>query len=267
MKKLVTMTMIVCFCSIISASLASAETAKEQTRQSSQTDFSLYLDNIEMVSVPGGCFQMGSNADPGRSDEKPVHEVCVSDYQIGKYEVTQGLWQAVMKNNPSHFQKGPDHPVEMVTWQDTQTFLKKLNAMTGKNFRLPTEAEWEYACFSGGKDEKFCGGNDADELAWYNYEGGKTTKKVGTKKPNGLGIYDMDGNVEEWVQDWYGKDYYASSPKHNPTGPAVEPEKNYGHVIRGGGWESGQADLGAERDSGRSGKKTDHHGFRLAHPQ
>ena len=113
MKKLVTITMIIFFCVILGAAQAPAVTAKKEIKQVSQSDFSHYLDNIEMVAVPGGCFQMGS--DTGSSDEKPVHEVCVSNYQIGKYEVTQGLWQAVMKNNPSHFQKGPDHPVEKHT--------------------------------------------------------------------------------------------------------------------------------------------------------
>ena len=203
----------------------------------------------------------------GSPDEKPVHEVCLDNYKIGKYEVTQALWQAVMGTNPSHFQESPSHPVEMVTWEDTQEFIDKLNTITGKKYRLPTEAEWEYACLSGGKDEKFCGSNVAPEVAWHDDQGGKTTKAVGTKQPNSLGIYDMSGNVEEWASDWYDPNYYASSPVENPTGPVLAPEHGQGHVIRGGEWHCGETVLRARNrhTGGKNDRPDKDRGFRLAH--
>ncbi|MDP2279759.1 MAG: SUMF1/EgtB/PvdO family nonheme iron enzyme, partial [Nitrospirota bacterium] len=184
---------------------------------------------MEIVFVKGGCFQMGDTFGDGESDEKPVHEVCVDDYYIGKYEVTQGQWKAIMGNNPSHFKDcGDNCPVEQVSWNDVQEFIQKLNEKNnppsppftkgGKGgFRLPTEAEWEYAARSGGKSERYSGGNDIDSVAWYNKNSGGKTHPVGTKQPNGLGIYDMSGNVWEWVNDWYDEFYYKNSPKNNPT--------------------------------------------------
>lgn len=215
----------------------------------------------QMVNVKGGCFQMGSN--DGESNEKPVHEVCVSDFAIGKYEVTQGQWQAVMGSNPSKFSScGPDCPVEHVRWNDVQEFIEKLNGLTGKNYRLPTEAEWEYACRSGGKKEKYSGTNDDSSLtdyAWYNKNSNDKTYKVGTKKPNGLGIYDMSGNVWEWVEDTYSSTAYSSHSRNNPinTGGADR-------VIRGGSCDDGPRYVRAAIRVGLSPVVHDNVGFRLA---
>lgn len=190
--------------------------------------------NIEMVPVKGGCYKMGSN--DGVRNEKPVHEVCVNDFSIGKYEVTQAQWETVMGSNPSRFKNcGPECPVEYVSWNDVQGFIKKLNAQTGRQYRLPTEAEWEYAARAGASEYKWAGVNDEERLprfAWYEANSGEITHKAGLKKPNGLGIYDMSGNVWEWCQDWYEEGYYEESPKNNPTGP----EKGEFRVLRGGSW-------------------------------
>ncbi len=151
-------------------------------------------------------------------DEKPIHSVTLSNYMIGETEVTQELWQAVMGNNPSD-RKGADRPVECVSWNDCQTFITILNQLTGKKFRLPTEAEWEYAA-RGGKQSKgyqYSGSNNLIDVAWYLDNSNSTTQSVKTKQPNELGIYDMSGNVYEWCQDWYGS--YNSSTQTNPTGP------------------------------------------------
>ena len=174
-----------------------------------------------------GC---GSWAGECFSNEKPVHEVCLDGFWMGKYEVAQGQWEKVMGGNPSHFKKGKKYPVEQVSWNDCQTFMDRLNGKNGGQykFRLPTEAEWEYACRSGGKSEKYAGGNDVGRVAWYSKNSGSKTHGVGTKSPNGLGIYDMSGNVWEWCGDWFGK--YSSSSKKNPTGIAGGSSR----VIRGG---------------------------------
>jgi sulfatase modifying factor 1 len=191
---------------------------------------------IELILVKGGCYQMGDTFGDGDSDEKPVHEVCVDDFYIGKFEVTQGQWKAIMGNNPSHFSScGDNCPVEQVSYNDIQEFINKLNQRSGGGkYRLPTEAEWEYAARSGGKSEKYSGGNDVDSVAWYSSNSGSKTHPVGQKKPNGLGIYDMSGNVWEWVQDWYDGNYYKNSPRNNPTGP----NSGFRRVSRGGSWGS-----------------------------
>ena len=192
---------------------------------------------IQMIFVKGGCYQMGDTFGDGDKDEKPVHNVCVSDFYIGKYEVTQGQWQKVMGSNPSRFSScGDNCPVEQVSWNDIQGFIRKLNATTGKNYRLPTEAEWEYAARSGGKKEKYSGTDDSlDDYAWYSSNSGNKTHSVGQKKPNGLGIYDMTGNVWEWCSDSYGEKYYGESPRDNPQGPSSSSYR----VLRGGGWSNG----------------------------
>ncbi len=185
-----------------------------------------------MVFVPGGSFQMGS--DDGEDDEKPVHTVQLDDFYIGKYEVTQKQWREVMGENPSSFQGCDDCPVEQVSWNDVQEFIQKLNAQTGQNYRLPTEAEWEYAARGGQKSQgyQYAGSNNIDEVAWYDGNSGRKTHPVGQKRPNELGLYDMSGNVREWCSDWYGSDYYASSPEFNPRGPASGSSR----VVRGGSW-------------------------------
>ena len=192
--------------------------------------------NIEMVKVEAGSFDMGATPEMENpdTDEMTVHRVTLTnDYYIGKYEVTQALWQAVMGSNPSSF-KGYDLPVEEVSWNDCQDFISKLNAMTGKRFRLPTEAEWEYAARGGKKSRgyRYSGSNTLGDVAWYGDNSGSKTHAVGTKQPNELGIYDMSGNVLEWCQDRYGS--YSSSPQTNPTG-AVGGSRR---VFRGGSWNS-----------------------------
>ncbi len=189
---------------------------------------------FEMIAVKGGTFTMGGTSEQGSyagSNEFPTHSVTLSDYYIGKFEVTQELWVAVMGSNPSYF-NGSNLPVEQVSWNDCQEFVTKLNGLTGKNFRLPTEAEWEYAArggnISGGY--KYSGSNNINDVAWYSDNGGSKTHAVGTKSPNELGIYDMSGNVWEWCQDWYGS--YSSGSQTNPQGPSSGSYR----VGRGGSW-------------------------------
>jgi formylglycine-generating enzyme required for sulfatase activity len=198
-----------------------------------------YKDSVtgmEFVFVKGGCYQMGDTFGDGSPNEKPVHEVCVDDFFIGKYEVTQGQWREIMGKNPSRSKDcGDNCPVERLSWNDLQEFIKKLNQKTGKKYRLPTEAEWEYAARSGGKREKYSGGDDVDAVAWYSSNSGNKIHPVGTKSPNGLEIYDMSGNVWEWVTDWYAPEYYNNSPRNNPEGP----DSGSSRVLRGGSWSYG----------------------------
>ena len=188
-----------------------------------------------MVSVKGGTFQMGADDSEADSDEKPVHEVTLSDYAIGQTEVTQELWQAVMGSNPSNFQGGEGLPVEQVSLDDCQTFITKLNELTGKHFRLPTEAEWEYAARGGSKSKgyKYSGSDNIGDVAWYDGNSDSQTHAVASKTANELGIYDMSGNVWEWCQDWYDANYYSASPVSDPTGPASGLRR----VIRGSSWD------------------------------
>ena len=190
--------------------------------------------SFQMVEVRGGTFTMGATSEQASDDEKPAHSVTLSSYYIGKTEVTQELWQAVMGNNPSYlYFKGNRKPVECVSWNDCQTFISKLNSLTGKNFRLPTEAEWEFAARGGIKSKgyKYSGSNTPADVAWCGDNPGGTTHEVGTKIPNELGLYDMSGNVYEWCNDyWYGN--YSSSPSNNPTGPSSGSHR----VNRGGSW-------------------------------
>ena len=189
---------------------------------------------FEMVEVRGGTFRMGATSEQGCDAydwEKPVHSVTLSGYYIGKTEVTQALWKAVMGSNPSYF-KGDDLPVENVSWDDYQVFVRKLNSLTGQNFRLPTEAEWEFACRGGNNSlgYKYSGSDNIDNVAWYDGNSGDKTHPVATKSANELGIYDMSGNVWEWCCDWYGD--YTSGALTNPKGP----ESGSGRVSRGGSW-------------------------------
>ena len=196
---------------------------------SSGTTSGLNSDN--MIYVEGGTFNMGSN--DGGEDEKPVHEVTVNSFYISKYEVTQKEWISIMGNNPSNF-KGDSLPVENVSWDKVQEFIKKFNQKTGKNYRLPTEAEWEYAARGGKKSKgyKYSGSNNINDVAWHSSNSSSKTHEVGTKQPNELGIYDMSGNVWEWCSDWYGENYYGSSPSNNPKGPNSGDYR----VLRGGSW-------------------------------
>ena len=189
---------------------------------------------IEMVKVEAGTFMMGATSEMKNpdSDEKPVHQVILSnDYYMGKYEVTQALWQTVMGSNPSYF-KGDNLPVEQVSWNDCQEFISKLNGITGRKFRLPTEAEWEYAA-RGGKQSngyRYSGSNHISDVAWYDRNSERKTYPVGTKQVNELGLYDMSGNVCEWCQDWYGS--YSNSSQTNPAGVFSGSRR----VGRGGCW-------------------------------
>lgn len=221
--------------------------------------------NIEMVFVKGGCYQMGNTFDEGTIGERPVHEVCIDDFYIGKYEVTQAQYQAVMGSNPSFFKEcGGSCPVTEVSWDDAQAFIGKLSQMSGKAYRLPTEAEWEYAARSGGKKEKWAGTSDKSRLgdyAWIWDNSGQKAHVVGVKLPNGLGIHDMSGNVWEWVQDRLG--WYQESPRDNPQGPMTGTER----VFRGGNYYYGAGDARASaRRHDAPGERSRYLGFRLALP-
>ena len=222
-----------------SSTKSAGSPAKQSTKpyQSSQRQIPQVIQNLiaNMVYVEGGTFTMGATSEQGSdayNDENPTHQVTLSSFSIGKYEVTQAEWQAVMGNNPSHFTGDSRRPVESVNWNDCQEFVRKLNAMTGKRFRLPTEAEWEFAARGGNRScgYKYAGSNTLGNVAWYDNNSYSKTHPVGTKSPNELGLYDMSGNVREWCQDWYGS--YSSNPQYNPIGPASGSYR----VFRGGSW-------------------------------
>ncbi|MFN0112976.1 MAG: SUMF1/EgtB/PvdO family nonheme iron enzyme [Blastocatellia bacterium] len=214
--------------------------------------------NIEMVNLPGGEFTMGGDS---FGDEKPRHQVRVSPFAIGKYQVTQAQWQAVMGGNPSRF-KGDNLPVEKVSYEDIQGFLKKL----GNGFRLPTEAEWEYAARAGSNAE-YCFGDDEKllgEYAWFNGNSGSKTHSVGEKKPNQFGLYDMHGNVWEWCSDWYGSGYYAECQWQGVMTDPGGPSAGSGRVIRGGGWADDAVSCrSARRRDGAPVGRGGNLGFRL----
>lgn len=228
---------------LLNVSCASLETSR--TLPSPATSFDGYPQEIEMVFVKGGCYQMGDFFnDTGPDDdpaESPVHEVCVDDFYIGKYEITQAQWKAVMGYHTLKMDElsgGLNSPVGNVSWQEVHDFISKLNSKKGGgNYRLPTEAEWEYASRSGGKKERFSGTSDVEELgdfAWYEENSGNKIHPVGTRKPNGLGIHDMSGNVWEMTSDVFSNDYYAVSPRDNPKGPDKPEAKDDEHTERGG---------------------------------
>ena len=217
---------------------------------------------FSMIKVEGGTFTMGATKEQGsnHSNQQPTHKVTLSTYYIGETEVTQELWEAVMGTNPSKF-KGAKLPVENVSWTECQQFISKINQLTGRKFRLPTEAEWEFAARGGksSKGYKFAGSNNADAVAWHQGNSGNKTHNVGTKAANELGLYDMCGNVWEWCQDWFGS--YSSSAQTNPKGASSGTD----HLNRGGGWchESKFATVFYRGTSGKPDRKVDNLGFRL----
>ena len=245
----------------------SSSSSSSSGSQSAGQNLTITVNGVTftMVAVRGGTFQMGATSEQGNdadSDEKPAHRVTLSDYYIGHTEVTQALWQAVMGSNPSNF-KGDNLPVEKVSWNDCQQFITRLNQLTGRKFRLPTEAEWEYAARGGSKSRgyKYAGSNDIGSVAWYVSNSGFKTHPVGQKQANELGLYDMAGNVWEWCQDWYDSGYYGKSPSTNPCNNTSASRR-----VRRGGCRSLNA--GFCRVSYRSGyypdDRDDDLGLRLA---
>jgi formylglycine-generating enzyme required for sulfatase activity len=265
MKKYGIFFVVILFCAVMSFLL----TANRAEAEEIDTRWLLEMEpdspkgkGIEgMVFVKGGCFQMGDTFGDGEGDEKPVHEVCVDDFYMGKYEVTVGEFKEFInatgynteaergdgcyywtglewakdssKNWRSPgFLQDDSHPVCCITWNDAVAYTEWLSEKRGSKYRLPTEAEWEYAARSGGKREKYSGGDNLDSIGWYKDNSGSKTHPSGQKKPNGLGLYDMTGNVWEWVADWYGEKYYSGSPKNNPRGP----DSGQDRVFRGGSW-------------------------------
>jgi uncharacterized repeat protein (TIGR02543 family) len=221
--------------------------------------------NIEMILVEGGTFTMGCTPEQGNGcwgNESPTHQVTLTNgYYIGKYPVTQAQWVAVMGSNPSNFNGNLSRPVETVSWNEIQTFITALNTLTGRTYRLPTEAEWEFAARGGNGSlgYKYSGSDNIGNVAWYWNNSGSTTHPVGTKSSNELGLFDMSGNVWEWVHDWYGS--YTSTAKTNPTGPSSGSDR----VVRGGSWDSvaGFCRV-SDRGGNAPGNRNDDLGFRLA---
>lgn len=216
---------IVLLCLLLIFTIAGAKSIKG--------DYKDPFTGIKFVYVKGDCYEMGDSYGDGESDERPVHRVCLNDFYMGIYEVTQGQWERLMGNNPSHFKKGGDYPVDNVSWYHVQAFIERLNQKTGKAYRLPTEAEWEYAARSRGRRDKWSGTSSESELeiyAWYGKNSGESSHPVGEKRPNKLGLYDMSGNVWEWCSDYYREDYYSQSQRDNPTGP----DRGEFRVLRGG---------------------------------
>jgi formylglycine-generating enzyme required for sulfatase activity len=218
------------------------------------------VTGMELVRVPGGAFDMGDLFGDGWDNEVPPQHVEVRPFYLGRYPVTQAQWETVMGANPSMFKKGGTHPVEQVSWTDVNEFLKLLNAATpgGGRFRLPAEAEWEYAARSGGKKELYAGGDDVGRVAWTAETSGGATQPVGRKQPNGLGLYDMSGNVWEWCRDVYVPNAAAGAVRR-AGGSSAE------RVIRGGSWS---LDDWSARCSRRFGFPEDYFGaglgFRVA---
>lgn len=213
---------------------------------------------MEFLHIPGGCFMMGD--DSGEPDERPRHEVCVYDFWMGRYEVTQGQWKTIMESNPSKFKAGDNHPVETVSWNEVNEFIKKLNLVSSQRFRLPTEAEWEYAATCGGRENLCFDGNDIDTFAWYDENSKGTTHEVGIKAPNLFGLYDMLGNVWEWCQDIYAWNAYSITQR---TAPLFQGD-GFRRVDRGGSFFNFKGDVRpTKRDRYNPDDKSSNLGFRL----
>lgn len=228
--------------------------------------------SFTMKLVEGGTFQMGYDQSDADFDEKPVHSVTVSSYYIGETEVTQALWQAVMGTTVRQQRdkasgllrgEGSDYPMYFISWDECQEFIRKLNQKTGRNFRLPTEAEWEYAARGGKKSKgyKYAGSNTVGNVAWYSENSGNDTHAVKTKSPNELGLYDMSGNVWEWCQDW--RDNYGNESQTNPTGPSSGTYR----IMRGGAWYCDKQCRVSYRQPHEPVERRNSDGFRLCLPQ
>jgi len=224
--------------------------------------------SIELVYVQGGTFMMG-NDDPKSSDrEKPAHQVKLSDFYIGKFPVTQEQWQAVMENKPSNFE-GEKRPVEKVSWNDTQEFLTQLNQLTKKKFRLPTEAEWEFAARGGiySQGYKYVGSDRLKQVGWYDDNSDDQTHEVGQLLANELCIHDMSGNVWEWCRDWFDGDYYAECHKKGVVENPQGPDTGAGRVLRGGSFFNSPVYCrSVSRFSSEPGHRYRFIGFRLVLP-
>ena len=238
------------------------------------------VTGMEFVWVPEGCYEMGCGSwtSDCSSDEKPVHEVCLDGFWMGKTEVTQEQWKQVMGDNPSRFQNGDNYPVEHVTWPELKKFAEKLSSLSKDvyEFRLPSEAEWEYACRSGGKPEKYAGGSsDLDQVAWYHENSNRSTHTVATKAPNGLGLFDMNGNVNEWCEDVYRSWAYGKHERNNPIF-REKAETAHAAVHRGGSWKSKPKasrcaarsyEMAIGRPPGLAPYRSDDTGVRLVRPK
>ena len=254
---------LVMLCLLCGTAAAAFAQGGAKTTQVKDLNFTVKGVNFTMVAVQGGSFTMGATYEQigdNYEDEEPTHKVTLGSYYIGKFEVTQELWVALMGENPS-FYRSEKCPVECVSWNDCQQFIAKLNQLTGKKFRLPTEAEWEFAARGGVKSReyKYAGSFDIDKVGICGLDWNSGTRPVGSKAPNELGIYDMSGNIYEWCSDWFGR--YRAADQENPQGAPSGTSR----VMRGGSWfvPSNYA-----RVSNRSGSDPDarfiHIGFRLA---
>ncbi len=221
-----------------------------------------------LILINGGTFTMGQT-DPNVSckgctaDEQPPHKVTVSDFYLCKYEVTLKEWKQIMGTNPSYDEECENCPVDGVSWQDVQLFIKKINEKSDIQFRIPTEAEWEFAARGGNKSNgyRFSGSNNASDVAWFGLKKDQKTHQTGLKQPNELGLYDMSGNVWEWCSDFYGFDYFANSPEKDPSGPISGKDK----ILRGGSWYNQSFDCRVTtRYRFYPSFRTNANGFRLA---
>jgi formylglycine-generating enzyme required for sulfatase activity len=258
---------------------------------SSINEHTVPIPFMEFVRVPSGCFQMGNGFADAYHIERPVHEVCVNDFSISKFDITVGAFKqfvydtgyrteaengdgcyiyngkAWRKDNTGNwrspgFLQEDDHPAVCVSWNDAVAYAKWLSGRSGRRYRLPTEAEWEYAARSGGRREKYAGGDDVDAVAWHSGNSGNLTHSVGKKLPNEIGLYDMSGNVWQWTGDFYAAWYYRDSPRNNPEGP----QSGTNRVFRGGSWfYDARGARASYRDFSHPEYRSSYLGFRLVH--